>query len=90
MSQRLLSACEQYFEQNCSKPICYDDLRPYVEYLSNKEQEELCLQFAAYAKSKAPIDDESEVWCTKRWGNNIANMNSRLGECLGWHRRSMH
>ena len=70
MSQRLLSACKQYFEQNCTKLMCYDDLRSYVEYLSDKNQEELRLQLAAHAKLNAPMADETEVSASKYRGND--------------------
>lgn len=77
MSQRLLSACKQYFEQNCTKLICYDDLQPYMEYLSDKDREELRLHLAAHTKSKAPMADESEVVWTKLRGDDIADNSSQ-------------
>ena len=89
MSQRLLSAGEQYFEQNCTKLICYDDLRPYLDYLSDKDQEDLRLHCAAYAKSKAPVEAESEVSRTRTQPDKLLTFICRLRGCRGWHQRSM-
>ncbi len=60
-SEKLLLFCERYFEHNCTRLICYDDLRPYVEQLNDRDQEDVRARFASCAKGMARKADASEV-----------------------------
>ncbi len=73
MSEQLLSACKRYFEDNCTRFICFDDLRPYVEHLSDTDQEALRIHFASHAKGLSPIADASEVASNKTSHMKIAD-----------------
>ena len=65
ISERLLSACKIYFERNCARFICYDDLRLYMEHLNESDQEQFRLHIASHIKSIAPMADASEVKSTQ-------------------------
>lgn len=57
----LLSACKKYFEDNCTRSICFDDLRPYVEYIAHPEQESLIIHCISHAKRLSVTAGASEV-----------------------------
>jgi len=78
MSEQLLSACKRYFENNCTRFICFNNLRLYVKHLSDTDQKALRIHFTSHAKGLSSITDVSEVAFNKTSHIKIADKELQL------------
>ncbi|KAI9818225.1 MAG: hypothetical protein M1827_000850 [Pycnora praestabilis] len=72
-SSELLAVCCGYFEKTASKTCCFDDLRTYVEYLTESEKAECLWRMQRYVASKKDEEVRDEE-CQLTWTTSAINV----------------